>query len=66
VFHQGGMMQPLALDAYNKALELNDVDAEFVVQVNQQKGISIQMRYFKVNSHCKDASSYLFRNHSQF
>lgn len=43
MFHQGGMMQPLALDAYNKALEFNDVDAEFVVQVNQQKGISIQM-----------------------
>ena len=33
-------MQPLALKAYNKALELDDEDSELVVQVNQQKGTS--------------------------
>ena len=33
-------MQPLALNAFNPALELNDEDSELVVQVNQQKGTS--------------------------
>lgn len=36
-------MQPLALNAYNKALELDDENTELVVQVNQQKGTHRQM-----------------------
>ena len=38
LFHDGGAMQPFALNAFNKALELDNESSEHVVQVNQQKG----------------------------
>jgi hypothetical protein len=37
-YHNGGIMQPAALDAFNKALELGDDRPEVVIRVNQQKG----------------------------
>lgn len=38
-YHNGGIKQPAALEAFNKALELGDDRPEVVIRVNQQKGM---------------------------
>lgn len=40
-FHNGGVMQPAALNAFNKALELSVDRPEVTVRVNQQKGACV-------------------------
>lgn len=39
-YHNGGILQPAALNAFNKALELGSERPEVVIRVNQQKGVS--------------------------
>ena len=49
-YHQGGILRPKALKAFNRALELDTTKTDFIIQVNHNKGATLPLIYSPVEA----------------